>query len=702
MATWWASGWSGSWAGGWAGGWAASSGGGDSSWTDGWKSHETHMGNPLPKTNEAAAAALNCGDIDEPKVSKLERQKFNILDRWVQMRRDSLRASRCTKWLKSVEACSTFAPDTSSDEEEGHEDSGLKAGVIQKVKDCDNPLGLDDILMSSKLPNAETAPRVAFTTWQLMHKFKGKSTLGCSGPPPLDVPQVSKKGQCLGGPAPPGWFKQEHGGDFDGSTVDAELELKLQEVQKDAELKPHEEAFMDDVDEIEQSSFVTSHTSMRSSTRKTPAKNRRNLARAVKHKQSKEAKADGDQKSEAEAAPMDVDHGGAGEAEAPMKIEEEASPAGSADASSAGPAEGESVAVRALSGMDAVPVERRDEFLQAFIQFVSNFLMPPKKLPQPYEGVNMGMKEDLRVETPQPTLPRRPPVGATGTGVWRGDVWVPDQPAAPRPLPPPPSDASSDGGAGQLIAPYSPALNPMQRLHARLGLFADRECPLCMRVLTDGHAGSAKHLQMMEEHCCLDDMLGGTPAIRTLSPMMSKGVPTQRGQPLTRAAVRRVWGSHPLRLQEFARRKARSLGYVGLPGGKNIPFREDMAFDLGLVTYDGCKYRDSDVLVPWAALGEQDPIEPPFNGRPGQPPPPVRPAITDGRPGSSNDPPPTHVVADPAVLEQEATWWPVVNITSTTITSCGGVVIVVVCVYQWMWDRPTGWHVRVTEIRSRL
>ena len=72
----------------------------------------------------------------------------------------------------------------------------------------------------------------------------------------------------------------------------------------------------------------------------------------------------------------------------------------------------DSLAARALSGMDAVPVERRDEFLQAFVQFISNFMAPPKdtgRVSQPYEMKNIGFVEDLR---PQAATPPPPPAPA--------------------------------------------------------------------------------------------------------------------------------------------------------------------------------------------------------------------------------------------------------------------------------------------------
>ena len=122
----------------------------------------------------------------------------------------------------------------------------------------------------------------------------------------------------------------------------------------------------------------------------------------------------------------------------------------------------------------------------------------------------------------------------------------------------------------------------------------------------------------------------------------------------------------------------------GLPVREALDtFQPRVALRAGARPLLGGHYKDSEALVPWAALPEDD--DPP----------------NTGGASSSHEIAPWQV-ADPSVLTSHTGWWPVVSITTTTLTRCGGTVVVVVCVYQWMWDRPTGWRIRVVEMRSRL
>jgi hypothetical protein len=98
---------------------------------------------------------------------------------------------------------------------------------------------------------------------------------------------------------------------------------------------------------------------------------------------------------------------------------------------------------------------------------------------------------------------------------------------------------------------------------------------------------------------------------------------------------------------------------------------------LGMVTHNGTgKYRQTDVVAPWNAIPED------FHQQ-GQP---------------SNIP--------PFDLEQIASWWPVVCVhddaegTITMTAVCGGWIIVI-CIYQLMWDIPSAWSVRVIPL-SRM
>ena len=62
-------------------------------------------------------------------------------------------------------------------------------------------------------------------------------------------------------------------------------------------------------------------------------------------------------------------------------------------------------------------------------------------------------------------------------------------------------------------------------------------------------------------------------------------------------------------------------------------------------------------------------------------------------------------MAMPEWLEQPTGWWPVVRVvirgecSMSTIYKVGGWVIVI-CIYQLMWDQPMGWSVHVYPLRE--
>ena len=209
------------------------------------------------------------------------------------------------------------------------------------------------------------------------------------------------------------------------------------------------------------------------------------------------------------------------------------------------------------------------------------------------------------------------------------------------------------------------------------------------------HEQSKRHREMLRESAELDLMLGTVRHVRVLTPMQSKGAWASAENPLSKAMLRAHWGSRITKLCEFARERMRSLGHVQLDG-QIVQWDPSLRFSLGVVTYDGARYNAGNVCIPYEALpnghgfGDDDDEGPPDSG------------------GASSSwqvqtRAPAVTVAYPTILEQEAWRWPVVHISrTTTLVRCGGTVVVVVCVYQWMWDRPTGWRLRVVETRSRL
>jgi len=111
-----------------------------------------------------------------------------------------------------------------------------------------------------------------------------------------------------------------------------------------------------------------------------------------------------------------------------------------------------------------------------------------------------------------------------------------------------------------------------------------------------------------------------------------------------------------------------------------VPYSKNLRFELGMVTYNGSgKYRQNDVVAPWNAIPEDEGAL--------------------HQQGQQNTIPPFD-------LEQIASWWPVVCVhddaegTITMTAACGGWIIVI-CIYQLMWDVPSAWSVRVIPL-SRM
>ena len=130
------------------------------------------------------------------------------------------------------------------------------------------------------------------------------------------------------------------------------------------------------------------------------------------------------------------------------------------------------------------------------------------------------------------------------------------------------------------------------------------------------------------------------------------------------------------RLVKYAAAKFSSLTKLG--GGitfkkKVVPY-DPSSITLGLAacTFDGAKYTDADKCIRWSDVPEDQS------------------AVDALVLGTQN---PTEGL--PALIHMATGWWPVVTVEGGWVTYDGGDWVVVVCVYQWMWDQPVGWQIRV-------
>ena len=177
----------------------------------------------------------------------------------------------------------------------------------------------------------------------------------------------------------------------------------------------------------------------------------------------------------------------------------------------------------------------------------------------------------------------------------------------------------------------------------------------------------------------LDHLAGEVEHVRSLTPCERKPAITHPGQPLTRKRCREVWGHLLDYLPTRAEERIRACG--GFKDKKRfVPYSKNLRFELGMVTYNGSgKYRQNDVVAPWNAIPEDEGAL--------------------HQQGQQNTIPPFD-------LEQIASWWPVVCVhddaegTITMTAVCGGWIIVI-CIYQLMWDVPSAWSVRVIPL-SRM
>jgi hypothetical protein len=146
--------------------------------------------------------------------------------------------------------------------------------------------------------------------------------------------------------------------------------------------------------------------------------------------------------------------------------------------------------------------------------------------------------------------------------------------------------------------------------------------------------------------------------------------------PLTRKLCRDTWGADLENLTRYAQLKLKKCG--GWTVHKKFqPYTPEVKFELGMVTYKRSgKYGAEDRVVPWYALPEDDEDE-------------------------ARD----EYLAVPSELRRPQGWWPVVRVffpsdcSMRTVHASGGYVIVI-CIYQLMWDQPVGWSVQVFPLRG--
>ena len=206
-------------------------------------------------------------------------------------------------------------------------------------------------------------------------------------------------------------------------------------------------------------------------------------------------------------------------------------------------------------------------------------------------------------------------------------------------------------------------------------------CNLRGKLNDESHMRSKIHLQKVVEQAQLDVALGPVIpfALRSLTPMTIKGLrcgPNAKG--LTQERILAHWGSKVQSLCQFALDRFKGIGKIQLLK-KVVDWNENFKASLFFVSYSGQgKYGDRSVAIPWSMLPENDEKNP-------------------------ND----WQIDLPAEASGESSWWPTIHVwlpgdhNSTNeyhwIETAGGTILVVVCVYQWLWPMPQGWSVRLAN-----
>ena len=469
-----------------------------------------------------------------------------------------------------------------------------------------------------------------FTTWQLMSHF------GSTVAPPRNCPErSSRKGERWEDAA------SDHGGpdrDQEASSAPA----------------------TDEVASV--TTAVTSHTSLRSSTRMTPSKKARNQKRAERHQQGKEK----DKQREREQQVVD------------METTTKAPDSGD-----------EGVTITLLDVMDAVPAEYREAAIMEMVRVARNFIAPPGPFvppgpPVPADASSAGTAGAAALAAPtspapspspaptspvpSPTsppthlaaarpVPPRPPIGARGLGRWVGGQWVPDS---------------------DLYMP--PSLEESLAFEdVRMTFFVNATCPFCMKVCTEGHLASAGHRAKALEVAHVNLVLGTTEGPRTWTPVICRAFAPTPQVPMTADNFVRHWGrSFPHGMTAYTMRVLQGLGIRC--ENRTVRWPEVVALEPGLIEYSGQgKYSLSTPFYPFSTIqaltnGNDDEV------RPGDEPYCER-LIDDNDRKSLSDP--------------CKAFWPVTRIVTDR---CDRVVprlrtkCYIVCVMQLFWPEPRAWE----------
>ena len=205
-------------------------------------------------------------------------------------------------------------------------------------------------------------------------------------------------------------------------------------------------------------------------------------------------------------------------------------------------------------------------------------------------------------------------------------------------------------------------------------------CKLCGKLNDTSHMRSKGHMQKVVEQAHLDVALGPPSPfrLRSLTPLQLKGL--LRGPNAADLCQKRFlehWGSDVQSLCQFALNRFKTLGTISLRN-KKLLWNDQYKASLFVVSYSGQgKYNNRSVGIPWDMI-----------------------------PKKENEPSDWQIALPPEA-SGASSWWPTVHVwlpgdhdTENEyhwLPTVSGSVLVVVCVYQWLWPDPRGWDVQLAN-----
>ena len=559
--------------------------------------------------------------------------------------------------------------------------------VTMECVDCDAD---DGILMATKKPRPE-ADRKALTSHELAECYFLMKRVKCR-PAPLQygLPRMNY----LAGQTVASFMDvdSDHEGeeaveDDKASTAMADDGIRARVGPALAD-GPSASAGGQRLDWSDTQTVVSSHTSMRSSTRNTPSKKARNALRAQLHQAKQKAEAEGDLTEEAKGAHESKKSKTVveqlGEVQLDLRSDTTCAPYTEAAAKSDDETDREGQVpdtgaqlekknpfqefLNVMCDLEDVPAASREEALLRLATHIRNFTMPPAP-PVPADVSSAGAAGGAAPARPTSPVPSPSPSPAPTSPV--ESLPAPPPSAAALAVCPPPQAATGIGNwiNGRWVRDdaLSVQMNVKKLTDMCLALLW-RTCPICAKMVTDEHLESKHHQAKLHEIAQVMLVTGPVCHLRPWSPISARPFFPTPTRELNSLNFREHWGhALPGSMQAFV---SETIQKKGLKMGNHVYFQDSiLEYEMGSVQYGGQgRYLEDTPFVPWSVMeGKERLIDP-------------------------RDPPKLRG----GDAQKDLGFWPVCAVYTREYPRTHGrtrTKIWVVCVMQVFWPQPTGWEV---------